>query len=52
MVCFIMSGFSVDDGLFKKKQEMVKDDRIWWCETAYKISYPVFREPLFVFGGI
>lgn len=28
-------------GYSKKKQEMVKDDRIWWCETAYKISYPV-----------
>ncbi len=39
-------------GYSKKKQEMVKDDRIWWCETACKISYPVFREPLFVFGGI
>ena len=20
-------------GYSKKKQEMVKDDRIWWCET-------------------
>lgn len=36
-LCFVLiytSGFS------KKKKE-VPDDRAWWCEMAYKISYPV-----------
>lgn len=36
-LCFVLiytSGFS------KKKKEVPKD-RAWWCEMAYKISYPV-----------
>lgn len=36
-LCFVLiytSGFS------KKKKE-VPNDRAWWCEMAYKISYPV-----------
>lgn len=37
-LCFVLiytSGFS------KKKKEVVPNDRAWWCEMAYKISYPV-----------
>ena len=25
----------------KKKKEVPVDDRMWWCEMAYRISYPV-----------
>lgn len=28
-------------GYSKKRKEIVRDDRIWWCEMAYKVSYPL-----------
>lgn len=24
-----------------KKKQVVKDDRAWWCETAYRVAYPL-----------
>ena len=25
----------------RKKKEVLQNDRMWWCEMAYKVSYPV-----------
>lgn len=28
-------------GYAKKKKDVQMDDRMWWCETAYRMAYPV-----------
>lgn len=38
VLCLVMLMSGVYAG---KKKEVVKDDRTWWCETAYKVAYPV-----------
>lgn len=38
LLCLVLLMSGVYAG---KKKEVVKDDRTWWCETAYKMAYPV-----------
>lgn len=37
-LCLVLLMGSVEA---RKKKEVSKDDRAWWCETAYKVSYPL-----------
>lgn len=37
-LCLVMMCSAVQA---KKKKEVPVDDRMWWCEMAYRISYPV-----------
>ena len=41
-ICVLLCLFLFFEGTYaRKKQEVKQDDRMWWCETAYKIAYPV-----------
>lgn len=41
LLCLVLLMSGVYAG---KKKEVVKDDRTWWCETAYKMAYPVLED--------
>ena len=38
MLCFVLLMCGAYAG---KKKQVVKDDRAWWCETAYQMAFPV-----------
>lgn len=41
-ICVLLCLILFFEGTYaRKKQEVKQDDRMWWCETAYKIAYPV-----------
>lgn len=41
MVLFICGVLLLNVGYARSKQVAVKDDRTYWCETVYKMAYPV-----------
>ena len=38
MLCFVLLLGGAYAG---KKKQAVKDDRSWWCETAYRVAHPL-----------
>lgn len=38
LLCLVLFWGNADA---RKKKEVQQDDRMWWCETAYKVAYPV-----------